>query len=151
MDAPVVVAIISAAAGLVASALTFFLTKKKERDAEWRKLKLDRYGALLMAASDLAADKRDGRSFARAANDANLVASPEVLTTLRAFVECVSGSAMTVDTQDQLFTALMHAIRADLGVSSAKGSESLRLKLLVGGKADAIPSVRAGAKESRRT
>jgi len=138
MDAPIIVAIISAAAGLTASAFTFFLTKKKEREAEWRKLKLDRYGALLMAASDLAADKRDGRSFARAANDANLVASPEVLATLRAFVECVSNPAMTVDMQDQVFTALMHAIRADLGMSPVNGVESLKLKLLVGGKAPEV-------------
>lgn len=149
MDAPIIVAIITAAAGLVASALTFFLTKKKEREAEWRKLKLDRYGALLVAASDLAADKRDGRSFARATNDVNLVASPEVLITLRAFVECVSDPAMTVDKQDQLFTALMFAIRADLGMSPMKGPESLRLKLLVGGKASEVSSVGASTSKAQ--
>lgn len=137
MDAPIVVAIITATAGLLASALTFFLTKKKEREAEWRKLKLDRYGALLVAASDLAADKRDGRSFAKAANDVNLVASPEVLTTLRAFVECVSDPAMTIEKQDEHFTALIYAIRADLGISPVRGPDGLRLKLLVGGKAPA--------------
>jgi len=43
MDAPIIVAVITAAAGLFASSLTFFLTKKKEREAEWRKQKLDHY------------------------------------------------------------------------------------------------------------
>lgn len=37
MDTPVVVAIIAAAASLLASALTFFLAKSKERQAERRK------------------------------------------------------------------------------------------------------------------
>jgi hypothetical protein len=39
MDTPILVAIISAAASLAVAAITFFLTKRKEREAEWRKQK----------------------------------------------------------------------------------------------------------------
>ncbi len=49
MDAPILIAVISAVAGIFASALTFFLTKKKEREAEWRKQKLESYKELLSA------------------------------------------------------------------------------------------------------
>jgi hypothetical protein len=39
METPIVVAIIAAAA----SAITFFLTRMKEREAEWRKLRIEHY------------------------------------------------------------------------------------------------------------
>ncbi|MFZ5580220.1 MAG: hypothetical protein ACOZAQ_07160 [Pseudomonadota bacterium] len=43
VDTPVFVAVISAAANLTVAAITFFLTKRKEREAEWRKEKLEHY------------------------------------------------------------------------------------------------------------
>ena len=51
METTVFVAIITAGASIILSALSFFLTKKKEREAELRKQKLDSYTELLSAQS----------------------------------------------------------------------------------------------------
>jgi hypothetical protein len=137
METSVIVAIISAAAVLVTSALTFFLTKAKERDAEWRKLKLEKYEELLTATSELAANKQSGQRFAKAANDVSLVASPQVLVALRAFLEPIitpAHSTLTNDRHDDLFTSLIYAIREDLGIKPSRAHPDFRLKLWKGGQ-----------------
>lgn len=53
MDVPIIVAVIMAAAGLFASSLTFFLTKKKEREAEWRRQKLDHCKEFMAALNNI--------------------------------------------------------------------------------------------------
>ena len=46
---PIIVAIITAGAGLLVTALSFFLTKAKEREADWRTQKLEHYKAFMVA------------------------------------------------------------------------------------------------------
>ncbi len=78
---PVLVAIISAAASLlIVAAITFFLTltKRKEREAEWRKQKLEHYREFLDALSGTAGTDSTPdaqRRWARASNTIGLVAS----------------------------------------------------------------------------
>jgi hypothetical protein len=49
VDTAVLAAIISGAVALAAAAVTYLLTKKRDREAEWRKLKLDYYRELVAA------------------------------------------------------------------------------------------------------
>lgn len=125
MITPVVVAIISAAAGLVASALTFFLTKKKEREAEWRKQKLDHYKEFMAALNDIvgpAASTEARVRFAHAANNIFLVGSPDVLISLRSFLDetAASNRDPNNDRHDELLTKLVFAVREDLGIKPNK-------------------------------
>jgi hypothetical protein len=43
MNASVLTAIISGATAIVVAALSYSLTKRREREAEWRKVKLEHY------------------------------------------------------------------------------------------------------------
>jgi hypothetical protein len=53
MDTPVVVAIISAAAAVSASSLSFYLTKSKERQADWQRYKFELYKELVQSLSGI--------------------------------------------------------------------------------------------------
>lgn len=121
MGTPAVVSMISAATGLVASALTYFLTKKKEREAEWRKQKLDHYKELLAGLNGIVAPSPSGEArdrFACAANNIFLVASPPVLVALRGFLDETADSnpKRSLAGQDRELTKLLFAIRDDLGI-----------------------------------
>ncbi|WP_143277629.1 hypothetical protein [Bordetella genomosp. 10] len=90
MDASVVVAIISVSGTVMVSALTFFFTKQKEREAEWRKQKLDHYKEFMAALNDIVGPPpttEEKVRFASAANNIFLVGSPSVLLALRGYLD----------------------------------------------------------------
>jgi hypothetical protein len=66
METPITVAIIAAAA----SAITFLLTRMKERESEWRKLRVEQYKELVTSMSEVVAEQSDA-SRARLALAAN--------------------------------------------------------------------------------
>ncbi|MGA2990451.1 MAG: hypothetical protein ABSD88_08240, partial [Candidatus Korobacteraceae bacterium] len=54
MNTPIVItAIISAAAAVVVPALSFYLTKRKERQAEWQRYKFELYKELVESLSGI--------------------------------------------------------------------------------------------------
>jgi len=121
MDAPILVAIISAATGLVASALTFYLTKKKEREAEWRKQKLDHYKEFMATLNEIVGPPASVDAkvrFASASNNIFLVGSPAVLLALRDYLDetAESNKSRSSDRHDDLLTKLIFSIRDDLGI-----------------------------------
>ncbi|QNM98203.1 hypothetical protein [Chitinimonas koreensis] len=141
MEATILVAVISASAGIIISALTFFLTKWKEREAEWRKQKLESYKELISALSgivDPAPSSAAKTRFAHIANHMLLVATPEVLVALRDFLDEASESNKnkTVDRHDELLTVLMYAIREDLGIKPNKAAPDFQFRLRAAGKAE---------------
>jgi len=124
MEAPIIVAIISAATALLASALTFYLTKQKEREAEWRKQKLDHYKEFMAALNGIAAKEaraEDRIRFAEAANNIWLIGSPDVLVTLRAYLLETAKPANRRDytEHDRALTSLIVEVRKDIGLSGA--------------------------------
>lgn len=124
MDTPILVAVISAAASLAVAAVTFFLTKGREREAEWRKQKLEHYREFLDAMSGTVgtdSNPEGQRRWARAANTIGLVASQRVLAALWQFQDSIAKSNPnpSVEDHDRKLNQLMLAIRADLGVTPA--------------------------------
>jgi hypothetical protein len=126
MNVPVIVAIITASAGLLASALGFYLTKKKEREAEWRKQKLEHYKEMMAALNVVvgAPPSVDAKvRFAHAANNVFLVGAPPVLVALRGFLDATADSNkenLTDELSEKRLTALLLAIRDDLGIKPNK-------------------------------
>jgi hypothetical protein len=51
MDTSVVVSVIAAASGVVVTSVSYYLTKKKEREADWRKYKFEQYKEFLASMS----------------------------------------------------------------------------------------------------
>lgn len=64
MDTPVIVAIISAAVAVVAPAISFYLTKRKEREADWQKYKFEQYKEFIAALSGVVGGEAIGRKAA---------------------------------------------------------------------------------------
>ena len=138
MDTPIFVAVISAAASLAVAAITFFLTKRKEREAEWRKQKLEHYREFLDALSGTVgtdSTPEAQRRWARASNTIGLVASQRVLAALWQFQDSIARSNPnpSVENHDRKLNQLMLAIRADLGVSPADEPEHFAFRLWCSG------------------
>jgi hypothetical protein len=104
---------------IVVAVVTYLLTKRKERKADWRKSKLDLYRAYVLALSGVVQwnkTSEDQAKYAEAVNGLTLVASPLVLQALYAFQDTVSGATKSHDetTLDKRLNDLLKALRQDI-------------------------------------
>lgn len=136
MNDAVVVAIITAAAGVMVAALTFYLTKRHELDVQLRNEKLNHYKVLLSALSDLAVDGTDKEAanmrFALAANTIALAAPQEVIQALMAFHDEVkfSNPSPSTEIHDRLLRKLILAVRRDIGLAKDDDEASFSFHLI---------------------
>jgi helix-turn-helix protein len=92
VDTAVFAAIISGSVALAGAEVTYLLTKKRDREAEWRSLKLNYYRELVAAMSGIVGRRSTPQNhvrFADALNNLNLVAPKEVITKLYAFLAAI--------------------------------------------------------------
>jgi hypothetical protein len=114
------VAIASACLSIISASLTFYLTKRAERRDKLQQRKLEHYGQLMTAISDLASDGVDqaeaNERFNRAVNTIVLVAPQKVVQAVMAFHDevKVSNPNRTQEGHDKKLTDLVLAIRASL-------------------------------------
>lgn len=121
MDTTLTVAIISAAAAIVVPGLSFYLTKSKERQAEWQRYKFEFYKDLIQSLSGIVGTDstlEGNRRFAAACNSLHLIASKGVLDALHDFQDeiRVSNPSRDDDRHDALLSRLEWEIRRDLGI-----------------------------------
>jgi hypothetical protein len=119
MNPSILTAIVSAAAALVVATLSYSLAKRREREAEWRKFKLEHYREYVSSLSGIVNDRATPTSQARYSDAINallLVAPPEVLRRLREFQReiAISNKARTDERHDALLSDLIRAIRQDI-------------------------------------
>jgi hypothetical protein len=131
MDTPVIVAIISASAAVVASAGTFYLTKEKERKAEWRRYKFELYKELVQSLSGIVgtdSTPEGNQRFAVACNTLHLIASQRVITALHEFQDEIRVSNINRDSNrhDALRSRLQWEIRKDLRIQGTHASTNSR-------------------------
>jgi hypothetical protein len=105
--------------GIFVAIVTFLLTRRREREAEWRKLKLDRYQEFFLALSGIAssgATLESRRRLADAENCLSLVAPIDVLRALKAFHYEVSPKNLdfSLDSQNVRLSDLFRTMRADV-------------------------------------
>ncbi|MEN3809896.1 hypothetical protein ABH309_18535 [Chromobacterium piscinae] len=141
MDAPILVAVISSAASIVVAAVAFFLTKRKEREAEWKKQKLEHYREFMDALSGTVGSdstSEEERRWTRAANAIGLVASHRVLLALWQFQDAIARSNPNPSRKahDEALNKLMFAIRFDLQISPADDPETFSYRLWCSGTND---------------
>lgn len=101
---------------------TYWFTKKRERDAELRKEKLEHYKEFVASLSGIVSGEStpDGqRAFARACNKLNLIAPQAVVKALQDFQQeiKVSNSQPNAEHHDRLMSLLIHEMRKDLQVT----------------------------------
>jgi hypothetical protein len=138
MEAGIVVAMIAAAASLIGAALSFFFALRKEREADWRKVKFDHYREFMTALSSIVgsdANPEGHRQFARACNTVQLVASKRVIQALHDFRDEIAESnpRRLAKKHDELLSRLIREIRADLGLSHTSNPADLSIRLWVSG------------------
>lgn len=136
METSVIIAVISAASSVIAAVLSYFFSRKRELEGEWRNQKLVHYKELLAALSDAAIhginhDKAQER-FANAFNTIALVAPDSVIKSLLAFHDEIrdSNPNPSLEKHDQLLAELVLSIRKDIGVSPNDAPETFRFRLI---------------------
>jgi len=135
-DTNVLIAIISAATSIVIASLSYFLSKKREVEAEWRKQKLTQYRELLSSLSDCAIDginhDEAQRRFSQAFNTIALVAPQRVIQVLLAFHDEIafSNPNPSKGRHDQLLKELVLAIRQDMKLSPADEPDNFQFRLI---------------------
>lgn len=125
----------SVGSGIMVAIITYLLTKRREREAEWRKLKFGQYQELLLAMSGIA----EGRStpetqarYADAFNSMSLVAPESVLMALRNYQDEIScrNTTRSLDEHDRLLNALLRAMRADMFPRKTAGARDFEFRLI---------------------
>jgi hypothetical protein len=119
MEGSVVVAIISAGAALAAASVSYALNKQRDREAEWRKMKLEHYREYMAAVSAVVGHRSNDLAQTRysdAVNTMALVAPAPVLRALYAFQEEVrmSNANHSKDSHDRRLSDLLREIRRDV-------------------------------------
>lgn len=131
-------AVISAIALIVASAATIFLTKQKEREAEWRKTKLSYYEEFFGAASGIVGETSPPDTkvrFATAVNNLHLIGSHGVIIALHDFCDeiAISNQSRSKDRHDELWSRLVWEIRNDLNDPPTKQPAGFSARLWASG------------------
>ena len=130
MNVVLLTAAISGAVSIAGVVMSYLLSKRKEREADWRKLKLERYDEYVTALSgvvkggelSLEAQAR----YATAVNGIALVAPLPILRALYAFQDEKSGG----NTRSKLLDNLMNALRHDIHPSRGHREDTIAVRFM---------------------
>jgi hypothetical protein len=143
MDTPIIVAAISAAAAVIVPAISFYLTKKKEREADWQKYKFEQYRDFVVSLSGIVgkdSTPEGNRRFAMTCNTLHLLGSPAVLAALHTFQDeiRVSNPNKSDDRHDSLLSRLIWEIRNDLKMPQTVAKDAFTARLWCSGSDAAL-------------
>lgn len=121
MAAEIVTALIAASGAVVLAGATYWFTKKREREAELRKEKLEHYKDFVASLSGIISGETTNegqRNFARACNKLNLVAPQAVVRALQEFQQEIktTNTDRSNRRHDELMSKLFIEMRKDLRV-----------------------------------
>jgi len=138
MSAEIVTASISAVSGIIVAAVGYYLTKKREREAQWRSEKLAYYKAFVssMSYSLEGESSHEGHiAFAKACNDLLLFAPQSVIVALRALQDEIGQpiASRSREKHDALLSKLFIEMRKDLNVKPQDDPASFQIILLGSG------------------
>ena len=100
MDNNIVVSIIAASTSIIVAAITYWTTKSREREAEWRKEKLIHYKEYISSLSGILSSNTNPESKKRytfAFNSVALFASQQVIECLHQYQELTRLSEVPLD------------------------------------------------------
>jgi hypothetical protein len=121
VNSAILAALIGLIGSVIAVALTYWTTKRREREAEWRKEKLSYYKAFIESLSGIVqgdATPEGHRLYARATNNLLLFAPQAVVEALNAFRDetRISNPSRSIAKHNKMLATLLLAIRHDVGV-----------------------------------
>ncbi|HEV3300299.1 MAG TPA: hypothetical protein VG055_11685 [Planctomycetaceae bacterium] len=138
MSAEIATTVITVSGGLAVAGATYWFTKKREREADLRKEKLQHYKDFVAALSGVISGESTPdaqRAFSRACNSLNLIAPQAVIKALREFQEeiKVSNTDRSKDRHDRLMSRLFLEIRRDLQVAPNDDESTFAVGLFASG------------------
>jgi hypothetical protein len=138
MTTEIVTALITASGGLGLAGATYWFTKKREREADLRKEKLQHYKDFVASLSGVISGESTPdaqRAFSRASNSLNLVAPQRVIKALREFQEeiKISNADRSNERHDRLMSRLFLEIRKDLQMSPSDDPSTFAVGLWASG------------------
>lgn len=119
MAVPLIAVAVSAITALLVAVITSAMTRRREREADWRRLKFERYQELVSAMSGIVKERSTPEAqkrFADATNSLQLFAPASVLSSLRDFqVYNAHGNKNKNQSEhDDLVVRLFSAMRKDI-------------------------------------
>jgi len=119
MGASVIIVAISSMTAIIVAALSYYTTKEREREAEWRKEKLAHYKAYFAALAETIGPRVADDARARyciAFNTVGLFASQDVIKSLHAYQEItrLPYAEVPIAEHDKRLTTSVLAVRRDL-------------------------------------
>jgi hypothetical protein len=134
-DGAILTALISGAVAIGVVALTHYFGRKRDHEADWRKLKLEHYKEYVLALSRVVgrdSDPTAQRRYADAANSLTLVAPPSLLVSLYAFQVEVAESNQKHDPlrAESLLNVLMRNMREDCHPRPPRDSPEFTFRVL---------------------
>jgi hypothetical protein len=131
----ILVSVISALAALSGVVFSYRLTKLREHDAEWRKLRLDRYNEFLKAFSATIRNQatlEDRIKYADAVNNLTLVAPGQVLTALYRLQDSIGSltEGVSKKSAEAYASDLIHAMRDDVRPLTSENDRHIILRMM---------------------
>jgi hypothetical protein len=125
----ILAAAISGVVSFAVVAVSYYLTKQKEREADWNKVKLEYYREYISAVAGIVEGRATAETHVRytdAFNTIALVASPAVLDAVRAYQEEISinNTARSNQRHDEIYSDLINALRLDLAPCHLRSIEA---------------------------
>ena len=117
--------IIAASSAVIVAALSYWFTKAREREADWRKWKFEQYKEFVSAISGIAIGNltpEGERIFLDGCNTLNLIGSQRVLDALSALIESFNAHKPRAE-QNILLSKLIWEIRNDVGIPGTPKAE----------------------------
>ena len=144
METTIATTLIAVFGSVLVSALTYWSTKQREREAEWRKEKLTYYKAFVESLSGIVegdSSSEGHKAFAKATNNLLLFAPQAVIAALNEFRHeiRISNTNRTQEKHDQLLAVLLRAIRNDIGVSPKDDPSIFKPMLWASGTVANVP------------
>ncbi len=138
VNTAVIVSVISAAAGLIAAAVSFYLTKKKEREADWRKYNYEQYKEFMISISGIVggdSTPEGNRVFAKACNNLHLIGSKGVIVALHAYQDQIRASNLNhlATIEEALLSKLVWEIRKDIQIPATPEATEFSVHLWCSG------------------
>lgn len=135
MGTSLTIVAISSLTAIVVAAITYYTTKQREREAEWRKEKLAQYKEYIVAlAGTVGGHGTDDarRRYCIAFNTVGLFASQEVIHCLHAYqdVTRLPAEKVSLEEHDKQLTRLVLAIRRDLRLRPGDNVETFSFHLI---------------------
>jgi hypothetical protein len=128
-------AVASAPVAIIAVVVTNWLARRREHEADWRKLKFAQYQEFVLALSGIVNERssREGQArYSDAVNSMALIAPMDVLKALTAFQSEISymNKTRSQESHDRLLDPLFRAMRADIHPRHAREPAEHTFKLL---------------------